>query len=347
MELRRCGNSELRLSALGVGAWAFGGGDYWGEQDQNDVDRVVHRAVELGINYFDTAEMYNDGRSEASLGKAIRDLDRDKVIVGSKISPNNVQPKVLIEHCEATLRRLGLEWIDLYMVHWPITPEWIRHFGSEESLDRVVEDAFDTLCRLQEQGKIRSIGVSNFAPNKLEEAQKAGAKVVVNELAYSLLSRAIEYEILPFCAAKGIGVIGYSPLQQGLLSDKFIDIDTLPPVRRRTRHFDSRKVKGSRHGGWGAEAELKKILAEIRDLSRALGRSTSQVALRWSLANPLVTCVLIGCRNLIQLEANAAAAEEPLDQDTLKRLNEITAPLKDKLGSSFDYFESAENDRTR
>lgn len=347
MELRRCGDSKLSLSALGVGAWAFGGGDYWGEQDQNDVDRVVHRAVEFGINYFDTAEGYNDGRSEASLGKAFRGLDRDKVIVGSKISPNNVQPKVLTEHCEASLRRLGLEWIDLYMVHWPITPEAIRHFSSEESLGQVVEDAFETLCRLQEQGKIRSIGVSNFAPNKLEKAQKAGAKVVVNELAYSLLSRAIECEILPFCAAKGTGVIGYSPLQQGLLSDKYIDIDTLPSERRRTRHFNSRKVKGSRHGGPGAEPELKKALTKIRDLSRALGKSTSQVALRWSLANPLVTCVLVGCRNLIQLEANAAAAEEPLDQDTLKRLNEITEPLKDKLGSSFDYFERAENDRTR
>ena len=143
MEQRQCGTSGLSLSALGMGCWAFGGGDYWGQQSQADVDRTVRRALDLGINYFDSAEAYNEGRSEESLGKATLGLPRDRIVVGTKIGPNNTKPDVLCEHCEASLKRLGTDYIDLYMVHWPIVPHAIGQFGDGECPN--VEDAFATL----------------------------------------------------------------------------------------------------------------------------------------------------------------------------------------------------------
>lgn len=347
MEKRRCGNSGLELSVLGIGCWSFGGGTYWGDQDQSDVNRVVRRAVELGISYFDTAEVYNDGRSESSLGKAIRGLPRDKIIIGTKISPSNVQPKVLFAHCDASLKRLDTDYIDLYMVHWPITPHSIRHFTSEDISCPPVEAVFKALGRLQDQGKIRYIGVSNFASSKLKEALDTGTVIVVNELPYSLLSRAIEYDILAQCAQVGAGVIGYFPLQQGLLAARYQTLEELPLPRRRTRHFDSRKVKEARHGGPGAEEELRAALEGIRRICREVGLLMTQAALKWALANRDITCVLAGSRNLKQLQDNAEASSKLLAEDVVQRLNGVTDPLKESLGPSFDYYESPDNDRTR
>ena len=147
---------------LGIGSWAFGGGEYWGPCEQNDVDELVRYAVDHGCNFFDTAELYYNGGSETSLGLAVKDLDRSNLLIGTKISPSNTEPRRLIEHCEASLRRLQTDYIDLYMVHWPITPHSIRHFTTEAIATPSVTEAFATLMRLQRAGKIRHIGVSNF-----------------------------------------------------------------------------------------------------------------------------------------------------------------------------------------
>ena len=181
MEKRRCGRSDISLSVVGVGCWSFGGGpgSYWGPQEQKDVDDVVHAALDNGINYFDTAEGYNEGRSEEALGRALEGR-REEAVIGTKISPSNTEPSVLRRHCEASLRRLRTDYIDIYMVHWPIT-------------DRSVEDAFDTLMSLRSEGKVRSIGISNFGVRQMEEALATGARIDVNQLCYNLLSRAIEF----------------------------------------------------------------------------------------------------------------------------------------------------------
>ena len=166
MELRKCGTAGLALPALGVGCWAFGGGEYWGSQDQGDVDAVVHAAIDAGCNYFDSAEVYNNGASESSLGTALEGV-RHRAIVGTKVSPSNCYAATLREHCEQSLRRLRTNYIDLYMVHWPIHPHSIRHFTNDEKVignPPRVEEAFDTLNRLRQEGKIRHIGVSNFGP---------------------------------------------------------------------------------------------------------------------------------------------------------------------------------------
>jgi aryl-alcohol dehydrogenase-like predicted oxidoreductase len=337
----------LILSALGVGCWSFGGGEYWGKQDQADADEVVRRAFDLDITYFDTAEAYNEGRSEASLGQAIRGIPRDKIVIGTKISPSNTDPEVLPQHCEASLRRLGTDYLDLYMVHWPISPHSIGHFTAEPILCPSVEEAMQCLRKLQQEGKIRHIGVSNFAAPKLREALDTGVSIAVNELPYSLLARAVEFEILPFCEQLGIGTVGYMPLWQGLLTDRFANLDELPIWRRRTRHYDARKNHLARHGEPGAEAETWQAVLEVREIARELGLKTAEVALRWALAKQGISCVLAGARTKQQLEANATAVAEALPEEVVQRLGRVSEALKNKLGPSFDYFESTANDRTR
>jgi myo-inositol catabolism protein IolS len=348
---RFCGKSPLELSVMGLGCWSFGGGDYWGDQDQKDVDAVVRRAVELGITYFDTAEAYNEGRSEESLGKAIRDIPvpRAQLVIGSKISPSNTDPETLVSHCHASLKRLGTDYIDLYMVHWPIHPHAIRHFSADENRIHhppAVREAFETLLKLQQQGKIRYIGVSNFGVKRLKEVERHGTHIISDQLPYSLLTRAIEREVLPYCIDQKIGVIGYMTLMQGLLTDKFSTPDDLPLMRRRTRHFNAKTNKLSRHGEEGAEEETRQALVSIRFLAKASGLTMHDIAIRWTLAKKGISCILAGSRTLKQLEANINAASDALPADLVGKLDAATRPLMLKLGPSFDYFESTANDRT-
>jgi len=347
MDLRECGRSGLTLPVLGLGCWAFGGGAYWGGTEQSEVDAVVRRAFDLGVRYFDTAEVYNEGRSEAALGRALRALPRDQVVVGTKVSPAHVQPAVLPRRCEASLRRLGTECIGLYMVHWPITPRSIRHFDAALVACPAVDDAFATLLRLQEQGKVRHVGVSNFGRARLDEALRLCPGLAVNELPYNLLSRAIEWEALPACRERGVGVIGYMALLQGVLSDRYASLDEVPAWQRRTRHFDARRTGAARHGLPGEEEETRRALAELRAICGELGQTLSELALRWAVAQRDVACTLVGSRRVSDLEADVRAVEQPLAPELLVRLNAVTDPLKRRLGRSFDYYESPVDDRTR
>ena len=349
MELRQLGHSEIHISALGLGTFAFGGSEYWGEQSQKDVNEAVHRAVDLGVTYFDTAESYSDNRAEESLGIAIRDIPRDKLVIGTKISPSNVAPATMVKHLEESLKRLGTDYADVYMVHWPIQPHSISQYTDDASIINNPPDAvevFEALGKLRSQGKVRHVGVSNFGVHRLNEARSAGVEIVVNELVYSLLTRAIEFEILPHCHDVGVGVIAYMTFVQGLLTDAFASLDDVPVWHRRTRHFDCRKSEKARHGGHGFEEETTATLAEIRALAREIGLTMPQLALKWTLANKKVSCVLVGARNAKELEDNVRSACEPLPEKVVQTLAEITRPLRDKMGPSFDYYESSENDRT-
>jgi aryl-alcohol dehydrogenase-like predicted oxidoreductase len=350
MDSTRCGSSDLHLPALGLGCWSFGGGSYWGECQQADADAVVLHAVELGITYFDAAEAYNEGRSEESLGKALKGIPRDRIIIGTKVAPSNCYAGTLPDHCEASLRRLGLDHIDLYMIHWPIHPHSIRHFTTDEAVilnPPRVEEAFSALIRLKQQGKIRYIGVSNFAENRLEEALAVCPDIVVNQLPYSLLTRAVERGVLPYCRTRGIGVIGYMTLLQGLLTDLYPTLDDVPPYQARTRHFNAARSSLIRHGGPGAEEETRVAIEEIRRVAREAGLTTAELAVKWALAGQGIVCCLIGARKVSKLESNVQAAAAPLSPALVQRLNAITQPLLDALGDSFDYYESIANNRTR
>jgi aryl-alcohol dehydrogenase-like predicted oxidoreductase len=347
MRRNRCGRHDLELPVLGMGCWSYGGGSYWGAQNQHDVNEVVRYAVDQGCNYFDTAEAYNEGESEASLGRAMQGIPRAKVIIGTKISPSNAEPDHLARHCEASLKRLKTDYIDLYMLHWPVTAHSIAHFTTDKISIPSARTAFATLESLQKQGKIRHIGVSNFGVERLSEALSTGVTIVINELPYSLLTRAIEFEILPFCREKGIGVLGYMSLMQGVLSDHYPTLGDLPEWRRRTRHFDCRRTPLCRHGLPGAEAETSAALEGIRATARKAGLTTSELALKWAFACPGITCSLCGSRDIQQLKLNIQAATEPLPGPTVEELGQITQPLLEKMGPSFDYYENPANDRTK
>ncbi len=332
MEKRRCGNSDLELSVLGVGCMSFGGGAYFGPQTQQDVGEVVNTALDHGITYFDTAESYDAGRSEEALGLALKGC-RERATIGTKVSPEFTQPDVLRQHCEMSLRRLQTDWIDLYMIHWPIAKE-------------AMEGAFSTLEALKKEGKIRSIGVSNFGIQQLSEAQAAGAKMAANQLIYNLLARAIETDILPACRQAGIGVIGYMPLMQGLLTGRYSRAEEMRSPMTRTRHFNSNRP-ASRHGEAGAEAETFAAVKAIKDLAEGQGLPMIPLVLAWVMSRPGVTCVLAGSRNVQQLLANIEGASLKVFKDVLDHLDELTEPLYKKLGSNADYWESTQNRRVR
>jgi aryl-alcohol dehydrogenase-like predicted oxidoreductase len=347
MKKNLCKNSGLALSELGTGCWSFGGGHYWGEQNQKDVNNVVHASVDMGINYFDTAEAYNEGRSESSLGEAIRGIPRDKIIVGTKISPSNCYKETLIKHCHESLKRLRTEYIDLYMIHWPIHAHSIRHFTNDLLIIEnppEINEVFETLMALKQQGKVKHIGVSNFSSNRFKGLPLE--EIVVNELPYNLFCRSAEYDILPKCDAMGIGVIGYMALLQGILADIYPTLNDVPVWRRRTRHFNSKGAKECRHGEQGAEDETDAALKSIRKICKEVGLSMAEISIKWILENPAITCTLVGSRNIHQLEANVKSVSEPLSKDLKSALDRITFPIMEKLGNHLDYYESAENDRT-
>lgn len=348
MERRKCKSSDIELSVLGTGCWSFGGGEYWGEQNQKDVNDVVHASVDSGINYFDTAEAYNEGRSETSLGEAIKSLQRNKIVIGTKVSTSNCYRETLIRHCEASLKRLQTDYIDIYMVHWPIHPKSIIHFTNDPKVVKsppTIGEAIEALQLLKQQGKLKEFGVSNFSWIRMKELPVG--KVCFNEIPYNLLCRAIEFDTLPYCQASGIGVIGYMALLQGILADIYPTLGDVPAWQRRTRHFSSRDNPECRHGEIGAEKETNKALNGIRKLCAETGLSMPEVALKWILANPAITCTLVGSRNIKELEANIQAIQNPLQKEVKAELDRITLPVMEKLGNHLDYYENAENDRTR
>jgi myo-inositol catabolism protein IolS len=349
MKYRQCGASDLKLSVLGLGCWTFGGGQYWGNQDQSDVNDVVHAAVDCGINYFDTAEAYNEGRSESSLAIAMQGLKRDEIIIGSKVTPANCYPGVLEEHCEASLRRLDTDYIDLYMLHWPIHPHSIKHFTKDPAVigkPPEIGRTFEILARLKQSGKIRHVGISNFSAGRMKEDIPSNLAVAANQLPYNLLCRAVEFDAMASCKENGIGIISYMTLLQGILAGKYPTLAEVPEWQRRTRHFDSSGSSLCRHGEAGFEDETDRAIKAIKAVASANKVDMAELAIRWAVENTNIGCALVGARNRAQLNANVHALAIEIDPDVMEKLNSVTEPLKQQLGNHLDLYESAENDRT-
>mmetsp|Transcript_22277 Transcript_22277/g.41809 ORF Transcript_22277/g.41809 Transcript_22277/m.41809 type:complete len:380 (-) Transcript_22277:147-1286(-) len=352
---------RLHFSPVGFGCWQLGSrgkDDYWGLKFTDDLAKsLVSRAVCNKITYFDTAECYSQGASERQLGLALKELDKDlrsQVIVGSKVLPNNCSD--VRKALKGTLDRLGMKSIDLYMVHWPITKRGMAHFAGDNKdkpsgIDYAKSDAksikevpatakaFEELVQLQKEGFIKHIGVSNFGVKQLKEALATGVKIAVNQVAYSLLFRAIEFEVLPFCREHGIEVLCYSPLMQGLLTGRYKCVSDVPGYRSRTRHFDSRANKLARHGEIGCEKLLFETVERIRKIADASGHSMVELALAWPLAQAGVSCVIAGATKVQQVDSNAAAAKTLLSRNVIKALSEATEELKRALGPNIDMYQ--------
>ncbi len=334
MQYRKLGRTDHDISTVGIGFWAVADPELWGAQDDQDAIDAVHAALDAGINFFDTAEGYGDGYSEELLARALGDR-RHEAFIATKAAARNLAPDDLVAACEASLRRLNTDRIDLYQLHWP-------------SREVPLADTLGTLERLKEQGKIRVAGVSNFGVGDLGDLGDllALGRVESNQLPYNLLFRAIEFEVLPLCEEHEIGVVAYSPLLHGMLTGKFATLDDIPDERARTRHFAPTRPL-TRHTEDGAEAELAAALDAVREIATARGLSMTLLALAWAIHQPGVTSVIAGARSPQQAVQNARAADIMLDGETIVALNRATDALKAKLGANPDMWESGARSRFR
>lgn len=349
MNYRPLGQSGIEVSPISVGCWSFGGGSYWGAQSQADVNSVVARALDEGLNFFDTAELYNNGDSERSLGIALAGR-RDQAVVGSKIGPDNAYYDTVISHCEASLRRLNTDHLDVYMLHWPINERSIRHFAPDHpekiANPPTIAETMAAMTKLKEDGKIRAIGVSNFGPRQMQEALDTGAQIDVNEVTYNIVSRAIETAIVPFCREHNIAIVGSMALQQGLLTGKYASVDQVPMNQAHSRHFSDARGQGtSRHGSPGAEEEIFAVVRQLAQIAEDCHTTMAQLAIAWTLHKPGIAAALVGSRTIAQLEENLRAARLSLSDETVARIDRLSQPVFDLLGSSPDYYESEANSR--
>ncbi|MEZ4412964.1 MAG: aldo/keto reductase [Gemmatimonadales bacterium] len=318
LQRRRLGQTDLEITSLGLGTWAIGGpwAFGWGPQDDTASVAAIHRAAELGINWIDTAAVYGLGHSERVVGRALGSLPlADRPLVFTKCGlvwddadrsaePSRVlRPDSIRRECEASLVRLGMERIDLYQFHWP------------DETGTAVEDSWDVMLRLIEEGKVRWGGVCNFNVGLL--ARCAGRGMVASlQPPLSLIRRKVAAGELPWCQAHGVGVIAYSPMQSGLLTDRFSAerLAALPPgdYRRRGSEFTPPRF----------EANLA-LRDGLRPIAARLGVSVGELAIAWVLAWPAVTGAIVGARSAEQVDSWIGAAALRLTGEDLAEIAEV------------------------
>ena len=299
MKTRKLGKNGPELSVIGLGAWAIGGPWQWGwgKQDDDDSIRTIHRALDLGINWIDTAAVYGLGHSEEIVGKALKGV-REQVFVATKCGlvwsskgkiRNDLSPASIRKEAEDSLRRLNTDYIDLYQIHWPDprTP---------------IEKSWREMVKLQKEGKVRYIGVSNFDVTLMEKAE-AIAHVDSLQPLYNFIDRAAEKEILPYCQENGTGVVVYSPMKSGLLTGKF-DSERLAADDWRSKSGDFKEPRLS---------EILGLVESLQPFAKKYNISVGQLAIGWVLKNSAVTSAIVGARRPEQIEENAAAAEIEID----------------------------------
>jgi aryl-alcohol dehydrogenase-like predicted oxidoreductase len=324
METIKLGNTDLSVSKIALGCWGFAGGDMWGTQDEADSIATVKAALESGINFFENAQGYGNGYSEEILGKALQGR-RHEVIIATKISAATAVNQGIEAACELSLKRLQTDYIDLLQPHWPY-----RHMPAE--------DAYQAFTKLREDGKIRAFGVSNYGVGDLSEILQYG-EVSSNQLPYSLLFRAIEYDVQPLCVQENVGILCYSTLLHGLLADKFASPEDIPDGRARTRHF-SKNRSGTRHGEEGCETEVFAAIEQIRQITAEIEQPMALVSVAWVLQQPGVASVIAGARQPEQIQEMATAVDLHLDPAIIQKLNAATEEVKEILGSNPDMWSS-------
>lgn len=295
MKTRKLGNSDLQITPVGFGAWAIGGGGWeyaWGPQDDADSIAAIHKALELGVNWIDTAAVYGLGHSEEVVARAlserrgVRPYVFTKCILAwdetGKIRPNHSAAAIRKE-CEASLRRLQMQAIDLYQIHWPPTDNGP---GLEES--------WQTLVALQKEGKVRWIGVSNFNAAQLKRAE-AIAPVTSLQPPYSILRRQIEEQTLPYCEQRNIGVIVYSPMFSGMLTGGMTRerAASLSADDHRGRNPEFREPRLSKN---------LELVEHLKQIGARHDRTSGEVAIAWTLRNSVVTGAIVGARSAKQAE---------------------------------------------
>ncbi len=310
MQTRQLGNSDLQLTPIGIGAWAIGGGGWafgWGPQDDGESIAAIRKGLDAGINWIDTAAVYGLGHSEQVVARALEGVTAKPYVftkceriwgddrqIGKSLKADSVR-----RECEASLRRLKLDVIDLYQIHWP-------------EPDEDVEEGWSTLVKLKEEGKVRWIGVSNFNARQMERARQI-APITSLQPPFSIVSPEIEESILPYAQQHGIGAICYSPMKSGLLSGKMTPerIAAMPEddFRRRTAPFQEPKLTHNL-----ALVEL------LRQIGARHGRTPGEVAIAWVLAHPAVTAAIVGMRSPAQVDGVIGAMDFRLGTDEMTEI---------------------------
>jgi len=315
MNLRKLGNSEYMITPVGFGAWAIGGGDWkfgWGPQDDEDSIRTIHTALDAGINWIDTAAIYGLGHSEEVVARALKGI-RQKPYVFTKLSrvwdeqgniSDDQSAAGVRQQVEGSLRRLQVETIDLMQFHWPRP-------------DELLEEGWATLAQLQQEGKIRHIGVSNYNVAQMKRVQKI-APITSLQPPYSIIKPDVEHEILPFCRENNIGVIVYSPMQSGLLTGSMSAerIRGLPDNDWRSRHAEFQEPRLSRN------LALAGLLTGIAGKH---GRTTGEAAIAWTLRNPAVTGAIVGARHPGQIDGIIGAMDFRLSAAEIGQIADFVA----------------------
>jgi aryl-alcohol dehydrogenase-like predicted oxidoreductase len=316
---RNLGSTGVRVSPLCLGAMMFGA---WGNTDHEDSIRIIHAALDAGINFIDTADVYSRGESEEIVGKALAGGRRDSVVLATKVhgrmhdeDPNQFgnTRRWIIEEVENSLRRLKTDWLDLYQIHRP-------------EPDTDIDETLGALSDLVRAGKVRYIGSSTFPPSQIVEAQflaqrRGRERFVCEQPPYSLLHRAIEAEVLPVCRRYGMGVIPWSPLAGGWLSGKYVKDGESPGSSRRAQMMPSRYDMSLPAN----QAKLEAVHA-FTDIAEQSGMSLIELALAFVTTHPAVTAAIIGPRTMEQLESQLPALQRTLEAEILDRIDEVVAP---------------------
>lgn len=317
---RQLGDSDMHLTAIGFGAWAIGGGDWqfaWGPQDDSESIGAIQHALDLGINWIDTAAVYGLGHSEEIVAKALEGWPKKPYVFtkcsmvwskkllskDSKID-HSLKRDSIRKELEASLRRLRMDAVDLYQIHWP-------------DPDKDIEEGWETMAKLKEEGKARFIGLSNFSVAQMERAAKI-APITSLQPPYSMLNRAVENEILPYCEQHRIGVINYSPMVSGLLTGAM--------TRERIENFP--KDDWRRNNARFQEPQLSrnlKLVELLREIGSSYGRSPGEVAVAWTLRLPAVTAAIVGARSAKQVDGIIGAGTFHLKAEEIERIENFLA----------------------
>jgi aryl-alcohol dehydrogenase-like predicted oxidoreductase len=318
MRYRKLGRTDIQVSVISMGCWPMADPRLWGPQDESESIAAIHASLDAGVNFIDTAEGYGHGYSEELVGKALVGR-RSGAVICTKVSPENQRGVDMVAACEASLCRLRTDWLDLYLLHWPN-----HELGVEEPL-RAME-------RLRDDGKVRAIGVSNFATADLADGLALG-RLEVDQLPYNLLWRAIEYEVGPQCLANDVSITCYSALMHGLLSGRFAAPDDVPIGQARSGIFSGERPMAP-HDGPGAEAQAFATLNAIRAVSEQSGLPMARLALAWLCDRPGVASAIVGARTVEEARDNAAAGDLALSRDVVAELDEATRGLKEHFGGA-------------
>ena len=321
MRKRKLGWTDLELTVIGFGSWALGGGGWqfsWGPQDDEESIAAIHRALDLGINWIDTAAVYGLGHSEEIIAKALRGMSEKPIIATKCGRVWNEKGEVfgclkrdsIRKEVEDSLRRLEVEVIDLYQIHWP-DPE------------PDIEEAWSTMADLVKEGKIRYAGVSNFNVEQMKRIEKIHP-IASLQPPYSMIMRDIEKEILPYCAEKNMGVIVYSPMQKGLLTGKFTPerVKNLPPDdhRRSDPQFSEPLLSIN-----------LELIEKLKPIAEKHGRTLAQLAIAWVLRRPEVTAAIVGTRRPSQIEETFPAGDWELAAEDIEAIEKLLQEREEKI----------------